>query len=148
MKLKLFTFCFLFQIAIFAQEIGFLSNNITINQFVDGTLLIPNTKDKPDSLELSLLEAYQYNIEKGLSIESNIKDPHDGKYLLYTKPIMIDNPLCLQCHGEIGKELSEETHQLIKELYPQDMATNYKMSELRGMWSIKLSKRNLILSEF
>ncbi len=106
-----------------------------------------NPSDEPDSLEYSLLEAYQFNINEGIEVKANIQDPHDG-YLLFTKPILINNPLCLRCHGEVGKEISPENHQLIVELYPEDKATGYAMNQLRGMWSIRLSKKNLIINDF
>ncbi len=107
-----------------------------------------NPNDKPDSLELALLESYEFNIEKGLEVKPNLQDPHDGKNLIFTKPIMINNPLCLQCHGTVGKELTEETNELISSLYPEDLATGYEMNQLRGMWIIRLSRKKLIIEEF
>ena len=53
-------------------------------------------------------------------------------------PIVISNPLCLQCHGEPGKDLSEENLVLIRQHYPQDEATGFKLGDLRGAWRIDL----------
>jgi len=107
-----------------------------------------NPLDKPDSLESTILEAYQYNIDNNLELESNVQKTHNSDDFLFTKPITINNPMCLQCHGEPDKELSLKTQEVIKKLYPEDRATNYKMNQLRGMWSIKLSRKKLILNEF
>ncbi len=107
-----------------------------------------NPSDKPDSIETQLLEAYEYNVENGIPLTNNIQKIHQTDYLLFTKPIEINNPLCLQCHGKIGKQLSEKTNELIKELYPEDLAVNYEMNDLRGMWSIKLSQKKIIQIEF
>ncbi len=45
--------------------------------------------------------------------------------------------LCLNCHGIVGETLLPENHEKIQSLYPQDLATGYKIDELRGMWSIE-----------
>lgn len=97
----------------------------------------------PDELELALLDAYLYNIENGLPLEENVQEV-DGDYILYTKPITIESPLCLTCHGEVGKDISPEHLQEIRKLYPGDKAVGYKMGDFRGMWSIKLSKKEII----
>lgn len=47
------------------------------------------------------------------------------------------NAMCLQCHGEKGKDIKPEVLTKIKELYPEDKATGYKENELRGLMSIK-----------
>ena len=45
--------------------------------------------------------------------------------------------MCLTCHGskeQIGGDLYSD---VIEALYPKDKAINFKLGELRGMWSIK-----------
>ncbi|MEQ8360525.1 MAG: DUF3365 domain-containing protein [Cytophagales bacterium] len=107
------------------------------------SLKVRNPEDNPDELEKQLLEAYQYQIEIDDKLSSNIQ--RDGEeYLLYTKPITIENALCLKCHGEVGKYLKEEDYQLIKTLYPEDNAVGHQMGDLRGMWSIRISKKEII----
>lgn len=102
-----------------------------------------NPKDAPDSLENQILDAYLYNVEEGLELSSNVQRIDDTTYL-YTKPIIAANPMCLNCHGKVGDELSQENYDLIKKLYPQDNATGHKLNDLRGMWSIRLSKKEII----
>jgi len=109
------------------------------------SLRLRNPQNQPDSLETIILEAYQYNLSQGLSLNPNLQRI-DQDYLLYTKPIVLDNPLCLACHGEPGTEISVEAADLLKSLYPEDNATNIKIGELRGMWSIKLSQKEVVLS--
>ncbi len=107
------------------------------------SLKVRNPDDKPNQLEKQLLEAYQYQIDTDDKLSSNIqKDAED--YLLFTKPITIENALCLKCHGEVGKYLKEEDYALIKSLYPQDNAIGHQMGDLRGMWSIRMSKKEII----
>ena len=53
---------------------------------------------------------------------------------IYTKPF------CLTCHGEVGKTLTADNYEKIKELYPEDKAVGFKVNELRGMWKISFRK--------
>jgi cytochrome c len=71
----------------------------------------------------------------------------DSAHLLYTKPIVINNALCLNCHGEVGAAVTEETYALIREKYPNDNATGHQMGDLRGMWSITFSKFSYLLKK-
>jgi hypothetical protein len=109
------------------------------------SLRIRNPEDAPDSLEKILLEAYEYNIENNQPLNENIQE-YDSKYLLYTKPIMIEGALCLACHGSPRIHVSIETEDLIKSLYPDDNAMNHSMSDLRGMWSIRLQIKDIVNS--
>lgn len=106
---------------------------------------VRNPKNQPDSLEKEILEAYQANLEKMLPPQPNVQQI-DDQYLLYTQPILLNNPLCLQCHGQVGNEIKKEDYDLLKKLYPQDSAINHQTGDLRGMWSIKLSKKAIINS--
>jgi len=51
-------------------------------------------------------------------------------------PILLNNELCLKCHGEPEKDISPENLAVIQRLYPQDQATGFKLGELRGAWRI------------
>lgn len=104
-----------------------------------------NPVDEPDSLETLILEAYEYNKENDLVLESSIQEESD-EILLYTKPISINNPLCLQCHGKIGEELSSENYDVISGYYPEDKAHGYELEQLRGMWSIRIPKKTIVNS--
>ena len=51
-------------------------------------------------------------------------------------PIVLNNALCLKCHGEPGKDISAESLAIIQRYYPQDEATGFKLGDLRGAWRI------------
>jgi len=103
-----------------------------------------NPEDEPDALEEELLLAYQYNVDNKLDLMDNVQQI--GKtQLLYTKPIVINNNFCLACHGS-KDEISLENINVIKSLYPQDEAIDYKLGDLRGMWSIRFDKKELVKS--
>ncbi|MBT8190256.1 MAG: DUF3365 domain-containing protein, partial [Bacteroidia bacterium] len=54
-------------------------------------------------------------------------------------PIMT-NQMCLQCHGNPGENIDEETLARIDNLYPADVARGYGPNELRGIWVVEMKK--------
>ena len=55
-------------------------------------------------------------------------------------PILLNKPLCLNCHGVVGKAISESDYEFIHSLYPEDRAVGYALGDLRGMWKITQTK--------
>ncbi len=104
-----------------------------------------NTNDIPNEFERELLEAYAYQQKDSMQLKSNVQELEGNKYL-YTLPILIDNPLCLNCHGSPDNGLMKETNDLIKTIYPDDQATDYQLGDLRGMWSITIPKKKVVQS--
>ncbi|QNF32786.1 DUF3365 domain-containing protein [Adhaeribacter swui] len=65
--------------------------------------------------------------------------------LLYTKPIFMANPLCLQCHGQPGKTLSPEEQKLL----PKDFASThagYQTGDWAGMWYVRFKSKGILES--
>ena len=104
-----------------------------------------NSDDYPDDLENSILEAYDYQWKDSIELKTNVQSIDGGSYL-FTKPIFIDNGLCLNCHGSKSNGLSQQTHDFIKSKYPLDKAIGYSIGDLRGMWSITIPKKRVIQS--
>jgi hypothetical protein len=63
----------------------------------------------------------------------------ENEHLIYYKPIKIAMPACLTCHGTEGKELNPKAAFIVRQKYPNDLATGYKEGDLRGMWKITFS---------
>lgn len=63
-----------------------------------------------------------------------------GGKLVYYKPIKTGMPACLNCHGTPGAEINSATLEKINQLYPGDLATNYKLNDFRGLWKIEFNK--------
>lgn len=103
-----------------------------------------NPLDKPTPAEEGILDAYQYNVEEGINSEPNIQKIEGGEILLYTKAIVIPNNLCLNCHGSKESEIAPDTWKVLQEKYPEDQAFNHKVGDLRGMWSIRLPKKEVV----
>lgn len=103
-----------------------------------------NPKNVPNEKEKELLDAYAYNSENKIENQANIQKIEDGQVLLFTKAITIPNGLCLNCHGQPGKDIQEGTAEKINNLYPDDKAINYQVDDLRGMWSIAMPKKEVV----
>ena len=58
----------------------------------------------------------------------------------YQRPVVLNNQLCLRCHGEIGKDISTADYALIKQKFPQDQATGYRLGQAMGAWQISLER--------
>jgi len=102
-----------------------------------------NPADAPNGLELQVFEAYEEQHADSTPLATNVQPLGDGEYL-FTKPIIIDNALCLTCHGTFDNGLTNETAEFIKSKYPNDNATGYQIGDLRGMWSITIPKKIIV----
>jgi hypothetical protein len=58
----------------------------------------------------------------------------------YQRPITLNNQLCLRCHGEVGKDISAADYALIKQQFPQDQATGYRLGQPMGAWQLSLQR--------
>jgi hypothetical protein len=103
-----------------------------------------NPADQPDADESKILDAYEYNSENGIKSEPNIQKIEGGETYLYTKAIIISGGFCLSCHGDSNKEIDPQTRSKINSLYPNDKAKDHKIGDLRGMWSIRIPKKEVV----
>ena len=104
-----------------------------------------NPKNQPDSLENALLESYAYSLKDEISINDNVQKVSQDE-LLFTRPIIVSSGLCLNCHGNEGNGMNEEVLNKLDELYPEDKARNHELGDLRGMWSIRMRTKDVVLS--
>ena len=103
-----------------------------------------NPSDQPTEQEKPILEAYEYNAENNISSDPNIQKIEGGETYLYTKAIVIPGEFCLSCHGDPSSEISPKTLEKINALYPEDKATGHRIGDLRGMWSLKIPKSEVV----
>ena len=97
-----------------------------------------NPDNHPDSRESEILNRFLKLKEEHKHIEPVTERGNDGKIHHYA-PIFIQKK-CLTCHGQKGKELTEQTDSIIRSFYPEDQATGYQEGDLRGIWSITFLK--------
>ena len=58
----------------------------------------------------------------------------------YQRPVVLNNALCLRCHGEVGKDILPTDYVLIKQKFPQDQATGYRLGQPMGAWQVSLQR--------
>jgi hypothetical protein len=96
-----------------------------------------NPVNQPDSLETVVLENYEQAIANNQEITPLVySNDYENRYF---SPIKTKT-LCLSCHGTPGENMTETDYEFIREKYPNDLAINYNLNDLRGVWSITFDK--------
>ena len=97
-----------------------------------------NPESKAQGVDLEAIQAFREAINRG---ESPAPDVREGAAdsLTVRLPIVLNQPLCLQCHGS-ESEIAPETREMIATLYPNDTATGYQLNNLRGIWRISVPR--------
>lgn len=107
-------------------------NNCTIRRL---STKYRNPADKPLSeIEMEQLKSYEMLHSEGEVLSPSVHIVDDA--VEYYKPIMISSGACLLCHGDPETQIAEGTRNIIKELYPNDLATGYALNDFRGVWKI------------
>ncbi len=106
------------------------------------SLRIRNPKDAPTDTEKEILQYYESRLSSEELLEPQVRET--GNNILYARPILLDNPLCLNCHGSPGTHIQEETMAKLDQLYPEDNAKNHALGDLRGIWSISFDRDELV----
>ena len=93
----------------------------------------------PDAWEQQVLLDFEKRAAKGEDIDkmsySEVVSEPAGKFFRYMKAIVIKQP-CLACHGA-EDQIAPSVRTILKERYPHDRATGYKIGDIRGAMSIK-----------
>jgi hypothetical protein len=95
---------------------------------------IRNSKNNPTDRERAILAEFKTQLDSGSEILPLVELDADGNPHFYA-PIRLQEK-CLACHGEVGKSVTQQTHEVLRRLYPEDQALGYKEGDLRGLWSI------------
>ncbi|MDH3650111.1 MAG: DUF3365 domain-containing protein [Saprospiraceae bacterium] len=117
----------------------FASLSLSYNAEIKRTSFkLRNQKNFPSVVERYALKKYEESQEAGASLEPQIVNGEDGR-AIFIAPILIQ-PLCLRCHGELGKDLREIDYSHILARYPRDRAIGYQIGQLRGIWSVTFNE--------
>jgi hypothetical protein len=96
-----------------------------------------NPADRANATESAILQQFEVALN-GTNPPPSFVTNFTTSTASYFAPIMLNNELCLKCHGETGKDISTENVAVIHRLYPQDEATGFKLGQLRGAWRIDI----------
>lgn len=93
-----------------------------------------NPENKPGELDFTVLEAYRQQLAEGQELQPHLEIT--ANEIVFYSPILVLNPACLQCHGVPGSTMEQENYDFIKTKYAGDLATGFKLGDLRGVWRI------------
>ncbi|MBL7994928.1 DUF3365 domain-containing protein [bacterium] len=111
------------------------------------TIWVRNADNKADADEEMVLKEYAA-LKSGQKPMKPIVRRKDNGDVAFYMPIQITTPLCLNCHGDVGTDITAADYNIIKKLYPNDNATGHSMEDLRGIWSITFFEKQPIGKEF
>ena len=94
-----------------------------------------NPAGKADAAELGLLGKFREQLALTNLVPPIVTNLEPG-LVTFIAPIVLNNPMCLNCHGEPDKDIKPENLAIIRKLYPQDQAIGFHLGELRGAWRI------------
>jgi cytochrome c553 len=100
------------------------------------SLKIRNPNNAPDAWEKQVLLNFEKSKSRGATVKqlqySEIIKQGKHTVFRYMQAIPVSGN-CLSCHGE---KLTSSVQAKLKQLYPQDNATGYKVGDIRGAFSI------------
>lgn len=96
-----------------------------------------NPRNKADKMEEFLMKGFGIDLSEGNELTPKLVAKDDS--VIFYKPILTQ-ALCLNCHGEPGKEITFRNDSIIQSLYPRDKAVGYRENQLRGLWRIGFKK--------
>ncbi len=98
-----------------------------------------NHGNQAQELDLTVMEGYRQQIKDGRELQPHL-EVSEGE-IIYYAPIVIQNPMCLLCHGDPGKTIQDPDYDFIHSKYPEDMAVGYQLGDLRGLWKIRFEQQ-------
>jgi hypothetical protein len=107
------------------------SNQVTLQRL---THKPRNPTNRVSDAELEVLRGFQLALGRGEPPTPVVRALGTNLVSFYS-PIVITNPLCLQCHGS-ELDIQPPVAALIRQLYPRDEATGFKLGDLRGAWRV------------
>lgn len=114
-----------------AAEVG-KARGVTLRR---ATSKARNPKNTADETERQVLAGFAAALEKKQAPKPETRANPDGSVSFFA-PIVLANPLCLQCHGDPQRDIAPGTLEAIHRLYPGDQATGFKIGDLRGVWRV------------
>lgn len=99
-----------------------------------------NPQQQASGTDLATIESFRTAIQNKTAPEPAVVETPDGSTLVRL-PIIVSQPLCLQCHGT-DADIADDTRAAIRKLYPEDQATGYQLNDLRGIWQVTLGPQS------
>ncbi len=97
-----------------------------------------NPENKATGEDIEIIKKYEEQIVKGEKIEPEVQRQEDK--IVFYAPIRLQHA-CLVCHGKPQSEIPDTLFKHIQNLYPNDLAVNFKESDLRGIWKLEFENK-------
>ena len=95
-----------------------------------------NPANTPDAEETAILQKMEKNYQTTKK-PSSVTVEKRNEVVVY-KPLIIKKKACIICHGDLDK--NPKLAKAIKDIYPADKATGYKMGDFRGAIVVIIKK--------
>lgn len=96
-----------------------------------------NPQNAANKDELNYIESLKKALVKGEKLKPQVNE--NEKTVIAYYPILTDQ-LCMQCHGKPTTDIKASTLAKLKAIYPNDLATDYSLNEVRGIWVVEMKK--------
>jgi hypothetical protein len=100
-------------------------------------------KDLSDKV-FQVLDAYRYSAEQNQSIDPGVQG--DGQFMLYSAPVVLNQAVCLKCHGQVGSDVSEADYQALSGRYRLDSLVNYRAGQSVAVWLLRFERKEVVKS--
>lgn len=97
-----------------------------------------NPANKPKEDEEPILRALHLMNQNGVVPPREIIQDKGNGFYKYYKPLFVNKEACLHCHGDVYK--NKELSAAIRNIYPSDRATGFKMNDMRGAIVVEIHK--------
>lgn len=94
--------------------------------------------NKPQDDEVKIIELFESMKNSQVVLPPHLVQKISDKHYKYYKPLTIDKPVCLKCHGNLNE--NDALRKAIHDKYPTDNATGYKMGDLRGVIVVDIER--------
>jgi hypothetical protein len=91
-----------------------------------------------------VLDAYRYSAEQNQSLDPGVQG--DGPSLLYSAPVLLNNAVCLECHGQVGTDVSEADYRALSARYRLDSLVNYRTGQPVAVWLLRFPRKEVVKS--
>lgn len=103
------------------------------------TLRTRHPANLADIAERVVIVDYERTLQADPTAELKPQIRQDDQKVYYYAPIRVQG-LCLNCHGDPERDISQDVKDKLAQLYPKDRATGYSLNDLRGIWSIRFNR--------
>ncbi len=96
-----------------------------------------NADNQANNQEEKIINKYINLLSENKALKPVLKK--ENEVIHFYAPIKLQHA-CLTCHGIPGTEIPDTLYNHIKDLYPKDLAINFKEGDIRGIWSIEFKE--------